>query len=372
VLVLGGKALPAHRVKKMRRYGNLYQRIIAPENIALAHQNAKKGKGHYAEVQMVEGNLDGYLGEVHERLRDKTFHTASYRKKIVFDSGKLREIYKLPYFPDRIVHHAIMNILQPVWDRTFIYDCYSAVPGKGIHAGLARLHRFMKNEAKTQYCLKFDIRHYYPSVRHDILMRILERGIKCPDTLWLLEDIVRSPGGESNIPIGNYLSQYFANIYMNSFDHWLKEVKGLRYYIRYSDDGVILHESKEYLHGLLDEIREYLGSLCLALNPKTQIFPVDKRGVDFLGYRSFRGYTLLRKSSAKRFKEKVRQIELSEEQLNPRFIVSSLMSYMGWVKHCNGHNLIARYVVNNERVMRVLDHACESLAITNPLWRVAA
>jgi len=138
----------------MKRYGNLYQRIIDTGNIALAHHNAKKGKGRYAEVKMVESAPEYYLGQVREMLAAKTFHTAPYRKKIVFDSGKLREIYKLPYFPDRIVHHAVMNVLQPLWDRTFIYDCYSAVPGKGIHAGLARLHRFMRDEENTRYCLK--------------------------------------------------------------------------------------------------------------------------------------------------------------------------------------------------------------------------
>ena len=356
----------------MKRYGNLYEQIIDPGNITLANQNAKKGKGHYTEVRMVEGNRDYYLGLVQKMLAEKTFHTAPYRKKTVFDSGKLREIYKLPYFPDRIVHHAMMNILQPIWDKTFIYDCYSAVPGKGIHAGLARLHRFMKDKENTRYCLKFDIHHYYPSVRHDILLSILERTIKCGDTLWLLEDIVRSAGGSTNIPIGNYLSQYFANIYMNQFDHWLKEDKGLKYYIRYSDDGVILHESKERLHELLDEIREYLGTLSLEFNPKTQIFPVEKRGVDFLGYRSFRGYTLLRKSSVKRLKEKIKLIETDYEHLNPIFVVSSVMSYMGWIKHCNGHNLITKYILGNVRIVKAMDMASESLGIINPLWRVAS
>ena len=372
MLVLEGKALPVHRVKKMKRYGNLYQQIIAPENIVLAHQNARKGKGYYAEVRMVESDRDYYLGQVHEMLEEETFHTAPYRKKIVFDSGKLREIYKLPYFPDRIVHHAIMNILQPLWDKTFIYDCYSAVPGKGIHAGLARLHRFMKDKENTRYCLKFDIRHYYPSVRHDTLMHLIEGTIKCKDTLWLLEDVVRSAGGSTNIPIGNYLSQYFANIYMSRFDHWLKEDKGQKYYIRYSDDGVILHESKESLHCLLDEIRDYLSGLALELNPKTQIFPVDKRGVDFLGYRSFRNYTLLRKSSAKRLKEKVKLIEVDYERLSPIFIVSSIMSYTGWIKHCDGHHLLSTYILDNQKLLEIMDRASESLGIRNPLWRVAS
>ena len=185
----------------MKRHGNLFEQIIDLDNIALAHHNAKKGKGHYSEVKMVESDPNYYLGQVHEILRDKIFQTAPYKKKTITDSGKIREIYKLPYFPDRIVHHAIMNILQPIWDKIFIYDCYSAVPGKGIHAGLRRLHEFMKDKKNTQYCLKFDIHHYYPSVQHDILMQLLEHKIKCKDTLWLLKDVVRSIGGTTNIPI---------------------------------------------------------------------------------------------------------------------------------------------------------------------------
>jgi len=354
----------------MKRCSNLFEKIIEPDNITLAHHNAKKGKGHYSEVKMVENIPEYYFGQVHDMLADKTFHTASYRKETIFDSGKLREIYKLPYFPDRIVHHAAMNILQPIWDKTFIFDCYSAVPGKGIHAGLARLHRFMKDRENTQYCLKFDIRHYYPSVRHDILLRILERTIKCKDTLWLLEDVVRSAGGTTNIPIGNYLSQYFANIYMSGFDHWLKEEKRLRYYIRYSDDGVILHRSKEFLNGLLVEIKEYLGNLALELNPKTQIFPVDKRGVDFLGYRSFREYTLMRKASVKRLRGKIKLIENNYGDLTPQYIISSVMSYMGWIKHCDGHNLLSKYILEDKHVLKAMDRASENLGIRNPLWRL--
>jgi len=354
----------------MKRYGNLFEKIISPENIFLAHHNAKKGKGYYGEVKMVEADKDRYLGLVHAMLANKTFHTARYRTKIVFDSGKLREIYKLPYFPDRIVHHAIMNILQPLWDKVFIYDCYSAVPGKGIHAGVERLHQFMKDEANTKYCLKFDIRHYYPSVRHDILLKIIERNIKCKDTMWLLSDIINSAGGETNIPIGNYLSQYFANIYLNSFDHWIKEEKSLKYYIRYSDDGVILHSSKEYLHELLKETESYFGTLALQLNPKTQIFPVDKRGIDFLGYRSFRDYTLMRKSSARRLKQKIKIIEKHHEEMDPQHIISSVMSYYGWIKHCDGHNLVEKLIMKNEHLVRATDRASEKLGIRNPLWKV--
>jgi len=354
----------------MKRFGNLFTRIIDRENIALAYQNAKKGKGHYSEVIEVESNLEYYLECVHQLLSTKTFNTAPYKERYIDDIGKMRKVYILPYFPDRIVHHAIMNVLQPIWDKTFIYDCYSAVPGKGLHPCLHRLRDSLRDVENTQYCLKFDIRKYYPSVNHDILMGFLERKIKCKDTLWLLENIVRSAEGNTNIPIGNYLSQYFANIYLNRFDHWLKEEKRVKYYFRYCDDGIVLHGDKEFLGNLLCEVQEYMDSLRLELNSKTQIFPVDKRGIDFLGYRSFRTYTLLRKSSAKRFKKRIQRIERNPTKLSPETIVSSIMSYYGWLKHCDGYNFLSKYVLWNARIYNIVRDSCLRLGIKNSLRRL--
>ena len=353
----------------MKRHGDLFQQITEPANIALAHHNAKKGKGHYSEVKMVESNKGKYLAEIRQLLKEKTFRTAEYKTRIIFDGGKEREISKLPYFPDRIVHHAIMNILQPIWDKTFVYDCYSAVPGKGIHAGLGRLRKFLNDAEGTRYCLKFDIRKYYPSINHKILIALIARKIKCGDTLLLLEEIVRSPGGDKGIPIGNYLSQYFANIYLNSFDHWLKGKRQMRYYIRYSDDGVILHRDKRELNDLLKEVENYLSeNLKLELNPKTQVFPVEDRGIDFLGYRSFRDYMLLRKGSAVRFKRKLRFILANYEELEPQYVVSSLMSHLGWLKHCDSYNFCRKYI-SDPVVMQVMAYASRRCGINNPLVR---
>lgn len=209
----------------MKRYGKLFNKIVDLNNIALAHKNAKKGKSHYAKVREVEKDPERYIQDI---LVNKTFTTSKYKTKLIHEP-KERIIYKLPYFPDRIIHHAIMNVIQPIWDKVFIYDLYSAIPGKGLHAGISRLRQFLKDRENTQYCLKFDIKNFYPSISHDILFELVRRKIKCKDTLWLLEDIIRSPGGNKNLPIGNYLSQYFGNIYLNWFDHWLKEEKGMKY-----------------------------------------------------------------------------------------------------------------------------------------------
>lgn len=355
----------------MKRYGRLFEKITTIGNIKLSHKNAKKGKSHYKEVQQVEENPDRYIAKVKELLDTKSFRTAPYRKKLIHEP-KERVIYKLPYFPDRIVHHAIMNVLQPIWDKMFIYDLYSAIPKKGLHAGVQRLQRFMKDKENTMYCLKFDIKSFYPSIDHDILYEQVTRKIKCKDTLWLLEDIIRSPGGDNNLPIGNYLSQYLSNIYLSEMDHWLKEGKHLKYYIRYCDDGVCLHKDKKCLNSLLEELTDFLGTkLKLELNPKTQIFPVDVRGVDFLGYRSFRNYTLLRKSSAKRFKKKVKYITEHHDKLDPEHIISSIMSYYGWVCHADGYHLTRKYILENKELLAIMDKAAKDINIRNPFCSIA-
>lgn len=350
----------------MKRYGNLYNKICSFDNIELAHSKARKGKTHYEEVQIIDLNPNKYISMIQESLLNKTFTTSEYTTKIIYEP-KERIIYKLPYYPDRIIHHAIMNILQPIWDKIFITDLYSAIPTRGLHKGIERLHTWLEDDIDTKYCLKFDVEKYYPSVNHNKLLDIIKQKIKCKDTLWLLEDIIRSPFGSYNIPIGNYLSQYFGNLYLNNFDHWIKEFNHVKYYMRYGDDGIILHSDKHFLNNLLDNIKVYITEkLLLKLNNKTQIFPVDKKGIDFLGYRFYRNYILLRKSTLKRFKKKIKYIKENYNILNPQSVVSSIMSYYGWLRYCNCNNLKDKYLFNNE-LITIMDILSEKLNIENPL-----
>lgn len=351
----------------MKRYGNLYSKICAKDNLCVALSNAKKGKMNYSEVVEVLNNSEYYIDTLQNQLINHEFHTAEYRTKYIYEP-KVREIFILPFFPDRIVHHAVAQILRPIWEPTFIFDCYSAIPGKGLHAGHYRLQSFLRDEVNTKYCLKFDIAKFYPSIDHDIIFEILQRKIKCRETLEILKDVVYSPGGGKNTPIGNYLSQFFSNLYLNEFDHWLKEEKRIKYYIRYCDDGVILHKDKEFLKGLKSDIGDFLQEkLLLNLNSKTRITPVNVQGVDFLGYKSFRDYTLLRKSSARNFKRKIRYIERHYEEIKDESIVSSVMSYYGWLKHCNSYHLQRKYLFYNEKLNIIYDDACENLNIINRL-----
>ncbi len=327
----------------MKRYGNIYDQIATMENLQLAHQNAKRGKNHYTEVQMVDANPEYYLAIIREQLINKTYRTSPYVVFAKNDKGKEREIYKLPYFPDRIVHHAIMNVLEPYFMRHFIYDTYAAMKGRGIHLGLRRLHEAMKDREATRYCLKLDVKKFFPSVHHETLKELLAQKFKDGDLLWLLGEIIDSVPGETNVPIGNYLSQYFCNFYLSGFDHWIKEVKREKNYFRYMDDMVILSGSKAHLHALFREIRAHLDEhLRLTIKGNWQVFPTYIRGVDFLGYRSFGDYTLLRKSTAKAFKRKMRVFQ----RLSPvtDHAKRSMASYGGWIKWCNGFNLSQKYM----------------------------
>jgi retron-type reverse transcriptase len=349
----------------MKRYSDLFSQIIDLDNLIQAHENARKGKSHYTEVQMVNQDPRYYANEIRASLINKTYRTSQYKLKEIYEP-KQRTIHKLPYYPDRIVHHAIMQVIQPIWDRIFIYDLYSAIPGKGLHAGSYRLRAFLRDIPGTQYCLKFDVSKFYPSMDHDMLLSLIERKIKCPGTLGLLEEIIRSTEG---VPIGNYLSQYFGNIYLNEFDHWLKEEKGIKYYIRYCDDGVILHSDRDILKQLMVEIENYFSALKLKLNPKTAIFPVDRCGIDFLGYRHYRGYTLLRKSSARNLKTRIKGLG----DLTPESAISSIMSSLGWIKHCNSFHLVKKWILENYDLKSLITNYSIDLGISNPLekfiWR---
>lgn len=347
----------------MKRYSNLYEEICSKENILTAHANAKRGKMHYQEVQDVEASRDTYLQQLQTQLVTKTFKTSEYHTFTKTDSGKPRKIYKLPYFPDRIVHHCIMQVLEPIWKKTFITDTYSSIKDRGIHKGVKRIKSALTDIENTQYCLKLDVRKFYPSINHDILKSIIRRKIKDPDVLSLLDGIIDSAEG---VPIGNYLSQYFGNLYLAYFDHWLKETKHCKYYFRYCDDMVTLHADKVHLSQLKDEIEAYLSTnLKLALKSNWQIFPVDARGIDFLGYRFFHNYTLLRKSIAIKFKHRIRYIKTHWRDLQPSEILNSVMSYRGWLGYANCNNLTKEYI--GKDIYTIVTNVCMREGISNPL-----
>jgi hypothetical protein len=210
-----------------------------------------------------------------------------------------------------------------------------------------------------------DIKKYYPSVDNEILKTIIRKNIKDKNLLWLFDEIIDSTKG---IPIGNYLSQYFGNLYLSELDHITKAKT--KYYFRYADDIVILHKSKTVLHQLKDEIEYYLNNnLNLILKENWQVFPVEKRGIDFLGYVFFHDYTLLRKTIKKRFVKTVNRIIKKHNNLTHTEILNSIMSYYGWFKYSNCKNLQNKYF--NGELAFIVKHTCIKQNITNPFKKVA-
>lgn len=244
--------------------------------------------------------------------------------------------------------------IEHILINNFIYDTYASIPSRGIHKGLKRLDKSLKSE-NIKYCLKFDIKKYFPNINHRILKQLIRKKIKDKDLLWLLDEIIDSIDGNKGIPIGNYLSQYFANFYLSYFDHWMKEEKKCKYYFRYMDDIVILHNNKKYLRKLKNEIEQYLDeNLDLKLKENWQVFPIDIRGIDFLGYRHFGNFILLRKSTTKEMKIKMKfLLNKCEQGINLTYSEwCSINSYKGWLKWCNSYNLYNKYIKPLEKYER--------------------
>jgi hypothetical protein len=343
----------------MKRYGNLYNNILDIENLELAHRKARRGKASYKEVKMVNKNTKDYMLKIQKSLAEKTYKTGKYGIFSIYDKGKERIISKLPYYPDRICHHAIMNVIEPIFIKTFTADTYASLPARGIHSALAKLKQQLRNKNQTRYCLKIDIKKFFPNVDHNILKKMIRLKFKDKNLLWLLDEIIDSVDGGKGIPIGNYLSQYFANFYLSYFDHWIKETKKVKYYYRYMDDMIFFSSSKKSLHQLQHEIIEYLkNNLLLELKSNRQIFPTHLKPLDFVGYKFVNGKFYLRKSIATRFKRKMRNI-LNKKQVKEKQIMS-ISSYEGWLKWCESYELKKKYVYPIRRLQNENTKLCNA------------
>ena len=202
----------------MKRIGYLYEKIYDLDNLILAERKARRGKSKQYGVREFDKNPMDNIINLYYILLNKEYRTSEY---IVFKikDPKEREIFRLPYYPDRIVHHAIMNILEPIFVKCFTVNTYSCIKGRGILLCLNNLKKALKDKENTKYCLKLDIQKFYPSVDNEILKKLLRKKFKDEDLLNLLDEIIDSSQG---LPIGNYLSQYFANFYLTYFDHYIK------------------------------------------------------------------------------------------------------------------------------------------------------
>ncbi len=328
----------------MKRHGNLFWRIAAEANLERAADLACRGRRSFQNVQRFLANRQDCLSRLRASLLEHTFHTSPYVARTVYEP-KQRTIYVLPFYPDRIAQHALMRVLIPIWTPLFIKDSYACIDGRGIHAGSRRTMEFVH---RNNYCLKCDISKFYPSIDQQILMDIVERKIKCPDTLWLLRDIIFSFPGGKNVPIGNLTSQWFGNLYLNELDTFVKERLKIRDYIRYCDDFCLFGNDKARLNEAAAAVQEFCDARLALRLSKCDLFPTS-RGVDFLGYRHFRDYILLRKSTAKRVRRRLRRLPalLEAGKISLEQFRSSVDSTWGWLKWANTHNLAVSLDMEN-------------------------
>lgn len=269
----------------MKRVGYIYNQIWSLDNIKKAILKASLGKRHQKRVAEILSRIDYYAIEIQHLLKFMKYAPSPYIVNTIYDGAnkKERTIHKPRFYPDQIIHWALMLQIEPILMRgMYEYNCGS-VPGRGTAYGQKTLRKWLDSDRKnTKYCLKLDISKFYPSVDNEILKQMFRRKIKDTDCLWLIDTIIDSGQG---LPIGNYTSQWFANFFLEGLDHYIKEQLGIKYYIRYVDDLVLLGPNKKKLHKTRVAIAEYLSTIGLQLKLNWQVFKVNNRAIDFLGFR---------------------------------------------------------------------------------------
>ncbi|MEK7497566.1 MAG: reverse transcriptase/maturase family protein [Patescibacteria group bacterium] len=309
-----------------------YKNLISIENLFQAWNEFKKGKRNKKDVQVFERNLEDNLFDLSLKLENRTYSHSFYQDFYVNDP-KRRHIHKANV-SDRIVHHLLYKYLYEVFDRTFIYDSYSCRLGKGTHKGVKRLSGFArkvsKNYNRNCWALKCDIKKFFASVDHRILINILSKKIENESILGLLTNTIRSfnsdYGQRKGIPLGNLTSQIFANIYLDRLDQFVKHKLKTKYYLRYADDFVFLSTDKNKLLEFIDPIREFLlEELKLELHPEKVIVRKLDWGIDFLGYIVLPHYVLPRTKTKQRLLWKVNS--------------KNIQSYLGYLGHASAHKL---------------------------------
>ena len=336
----------------MKRFGYIYEKIYTRENISAAIDCASCKKKKRRAVRRALANKEDCIDEVQYLLITESYRPSPYREKIIREGANRKERHILiPHFyPDQIIQWAVLLQIIPTLMKGMDPFCCGSVPGRGRDYARRYIQRWLHRDPRgTKYCLKLDVHHFYPSIRHDILKVMLRRKFKDVKLLHLLDLIIDSaPAG---LPIGNVTSQWLANLYLQGLDYFIREQLHARYYVRNMDDMVIFGPNKRKLGRTKEAIETYLGSLGLKLNPKWQKFKLDSRGLDFLGYRFFHNRTILRRAVMLRISRKVRRTA-KKKSWNPHNC-KSILSYLGWFRHTNNYNFYQARIKPFIRVRRM-------------------
>ncbi len=340
----------------MKRIGNIWTQITSFENLLIAYKKARLGKRSRNEVALFGLNLETNLLQLQDELINKTYVPGAYRLFTIYER-KPRQISAAP-FRDRVVHHALMNVVEPLLDKRFIFDTFACRQGKGVHLAVKRYQKWANRYA---YVYKLDISRYFPSVDHAILKQKLARCIKDPHVLSLFDVIIDNASSfpseapvyfpdddlltplerKTGLPIGNLTSQFLANLYLDDLDHFIKEELRVSGYLRYVDDFMLLSNSKQELHSWKTAIDEKLRETRLKVHPaKANIFQT-RLGVDILGYRVFPNYRLLRNDNGHRFARRLRGFAVAYHQDLMEFddFNPNVQSWIGHAKQADTYGL---------------------------------
>lgn len=333
----------------MKRYGNLWGEITDFANLLLAAKQAQKGKRFKPDVLEFNHNLEKELFKLQAELNSKNYTPGEYRTFEIFEP-KPRLISAAPY-RDRVVHHALCHVVTPIFESTFIDDSYANRVGFGSHRALRRFTKFARS---SQYVFQADIRKYFPSIDHEILKSLIRHKIKCPDTLWLLDriidhsneqelvvhyfpgdDLLSPLGRKRGLPIGNLTSQFMANVYLNGFDHFIKDKLRCKKYIRYVDDFALFGDDKIFLENARINIEEYLAGLRLKIHPiKSQLFKTQ-HGANFVGFRILPHQIRVRSDSLRQGVRRIKKTIRAYQQgnLDIETVRKSLQSWVAHLQH---------------------------------------
>jgi retron-type reverse transcriptase len=313
-------------------FTHTFEELISMNNLLDAWGEFAVGKRGRADVQEFELHVMDHLLELHKELEEKTYRHSKYESFVIVDP-KRRVIHKASV-RDRVLHHTLYRMLYPYFDRTFASDSFSCRDGKGMHKAIDRFRVFAgkvsQNHTRTCWVLKCDIRQFFGSIDHRILMRIFKQNIPDEDILWLLEKIIESFETENRrnagLPLGNLTSQLFSNVYMNHFDQFVKHKLKIKYFVRYADDFVFLSRDKSFLKSLIPIVRSFLlFDLHLTLHPNKIFLKTIASGVDFLGWVHFTDHRVLRTVTKNRMYKRIQEHPTQE----------TMQSYLGLLKHGN-------------------------------------
>lgn len=333
----------------------LFDRITDWENLVAAWREARKGKRRSAEVRAFESDLESNLVSLHEHLLHGTWLPGQPRRFWVRDP-KWREI-TAPPFPDRIVHHAIVRVVEPLFERRFIYDSYACRTGKGTHAAVRRMQFFLRRAKRrwgdAAYIVKIDVKSYFASINHDILLRRIARVVTCERTLALWRSALSGYEFDGvGLPVGALTSQLAANILLDALDHRIKDDWGVREYVRYMDDMVLVVPDNAAAARILDDITDELAALGLRMNPKSGYWPL-KRGVDFCGYRIWTTHIRPRRRAIRTWKARFRRLAAlyARRRVRLRRCREAVMSFLAVMRHANAavttKNMLNRFILRS-------------------------